>query len=792
MFFTSNSREIDVAMKNPSRLEDSSSSIQSPIKHQRAEDVLQLIVAGTGPTVGTDFFESLVRHLGGTLRVRYAFVSELCGEHRQRVRTVAWWAGTGIGDNFEYALAGTPCEKVFEQNGARYASDVQRQFPHDQWLRDNGVESYLAVPIYDPAGNAVGHLGVLHDGPMTDDLPRESILQIFAARAGAELERQRTEQALRESEEHFRNLIEGSIEGILIHKDWKPLFVNQAWADILGYESPQKVLALDSISSFFAPHEQARLLKYREARIKGEAAPTEYEYEALRKDGSTIILRNLVRVVNWQGQRAIQNTVIDVTKRHESEMALSASEERFRKLFEHSNDAVIIHTVNGRILDVNSRTCEMLGYDCNVLMSMQIPALHPQAEQEAAAKALRLVEEQESVRYESRFKRADGTEIDVEISARIIDPEEQIVQGIARDITARKRADEALRRYQWMVSASTDLMAFVDRDYTYQAVNSAYAKTFGTTIEGIVGQRVAEIMGTEVFETRIKPHLDRCLTGKHVNYQHWLHIPGRGRRFLDVHYDPFVGDEGSVSGVVADIRDITEWKDGETELRQHQDKLRILASEMSLSEERERRRIAADLHDRTVQNLALSRIKTGALRKSLSSEEGSTILTEIQALIDQTIHDTRSLVFELSPPVLYELGFEPAVEWLTEQMEARNGVTCVVLSDKRPKPLDKDLEVVLFQAVRELLANVGKHAKATRVKVELRRKENTVHVSVEDNGIGFDVNLIGGWGNELGGFGLFSVRERLFLLGGRLEISSAPGSGTKITLVAPLGSAKGK
>ena len=544
MFFTSNSREIDVAMKNPSRLEDSSSSIQSPIKHQRAEDVLQLIVAGTGPTVGTDFFESLVRHLAGALRVRYAFVSELCGEHRQRVRTVAWWEGTGIGDNFEYALAGTPCEKVFEQNGARYASDVQRQFPHDQWLRDNGVESYLAVPIYDPAGNPVGHLGVLHDGPMTDDLPRESILQIFAARAGAELERQ--------------------------------------------------------------------------------------------------------------------------------------------------------------------------------------------------------------------------------------------------------RADEALRRYQWMVSASTDLMALVDRDYTYQAVNSAYAKIFGTTTEEIIGQRVAEIIGTEVFEERIKPHLDRCLTGKHVNYQHWLRVPGRGRRFLDAHYNPFLDEHGLVSGVVADIRDITEWKDSETKLRQHQDKLRILASEMSLSEERERRRIAADLHDRTVQNLALSRIKTGALRKSLSSEEGSTILTEIQALIDQTIHDTRSLVFELSPPVLYELGFEPAVEWLTEQMEARHGVACVVLSDKWPKPLDKDLEVVLFQAVRELLANVGKHAKATRVKVELSRKENTVYVSVGDNGIGFDVNSIGGWGNELGGFGLFSVRERLLLLGGRLEISSAPGSGTKITLVAPLGSGKGK
>ncbi|MDX1488481.1 MAG: PAS domain S-box protein, partial [Acidiferrobacterales bacterium] len=778
--------------------------------------------------------------------VRFAFICELCEDNPERVRTLAWWTGTECGENFEYALRATPCGEVFVRDGAYYPRKVQQRFPEDEWLTRHGVESYLAVPLEDRDNTPIGHLGLMHDGPMINDLPREKILRILASRAAAELERTRAEKALRESEkrfrdyfkfqsigiattsldkrwievndqlcrilgysrqellekswvdltfpddraanlalfdratkgeldgysldkrfirkdgsvidinlsvrcvrsdtsqlryflavyqdiserkqaeralraseERFRNLVEGSIAGILIHRDWKPLFVNQAYARLHGYESVDEILALDSISSLIAPHERVRLQGYRDTRPDGRPAPVEYEYQAVRKDRAIVVLRNLVRMVNWQGMPALQHTVVDVTERHETEAALRASEARFRSLFEQSNDAVIIHTIDGKILDANSRACEMLGYAGRDLMSMRIPSLHPQGEQGRVAEALQLVSERESIRFESQFRRADGTEIDVEISARIIDPEERTVQGIVRDITERKRAEETMRRHEQMVSTSTDLMAFLDKTYTYRTVNSAYAKAIGKQKSEIVGHHVAEVVGKETFESRLKPHLDRCLLGEHINYQDWIHLPGQGRRFLDAHYDPFFDGNGAVSGVVADIRDITESKQVEGRLRQHEDQLRTLASEMSLAEERERRRIAADLHDGAVQNLALSRIKTGALGKLISSEEGAVLLRDIQTLIDQTIRDTRSLVFELSPPVLYELGFEPALEWLAEQAETRYAFVCDVQTDKLPKPLDKNIEVVLFQAVRELLANVGKHAGATEASIQL-------------------------------------------------------------------------
>ncbi len=134
----------------------------------------------------------------------------------------------------------------------------------------------------------------------------------------------RKDEALRESERRFRSLIEGSVQGIYIHRNFEPLFVNQAFANILGYESADMLLAsMKSIEEHHAPHELERIRAYKEARLRGEVAPVRYEYEALRKDGSTVILQNAVRVINWDGEPAIQSTVIDVTEARQLSEQLS-------------------------------------------------------------------------------------------------------------------------------------------------------------------------------------------------------------------------------------------------------------------------------------------------------------------------------------------------------------------------------------------------------------------------------------------------------------------------------------
>jgi PAS domain S-box-containing protein len=213
--------------------------------------------------------------------------------------------------------------------------------------------------------------------------------------------------------------------------------------------------------------------------------------------------------------------------------------------------------------------------------------------------------------------------------------------------------------------------------------------------------------------------------------------------------------------------------------------LRRLTSEVVLSEERERRRIATGLHDRIGQNLVLAKFRLSALREALATAQPVDTLEEIIALIDQSLQETRSLTFELSPPVLYELGLEAAIEWLLENIQ-QQGLQTRLEHDREPKPLEQSVQVILFQATRELLFNIMKHARATSVTVSIRRDQHSICISIQDDGIGFDCSKHGGKTSRGGGFGLMSIRERMTHLGGRFELESGPGQGTRASLFAPL------
>ncbi len=229
--------------------------------------------------------------------------------------------------------------------------------------------------------------------------------------------------------------------------------------------------------------------------------------------------------------------------------------------------------------------------------------------------------------------------------------------------------------------------------------------------------------------------------------------------------------------------EINERKIVEDKLRQYQKHLRSLASELSMAEERERRDIAIGLHDHIVQNLAFSKIKLCTLsEKNAACRELNSSFQEIIGLIDQTIQSTRSLTFELSPPILYELGFEPAIAWLSEHFSKQHNIAISFKDDKRSKPLDDETNVLLFRSIRELLVNTIKHAQAKTVQISLERKGQYLWVTVEDNGLGFDPVKT----DQSSGFGLFSLRERLDYHGVRFNLESTPGKGTKAAIIVPL------
>jgi signal transduction histidine kinase len=209
--------------------------------------------------------------------------------------------------------------------------------------------------------------------------------------------------------------------------------------------------------------------------------------------------------------------------------------------------------------------------------------------------------------------------------------------------------------------------------------------------------------------------------------------------------------------------------------------LRRLASEVCLAEERERRQIAEGLHDHLGQGLALIKLRLQRLRGDAAFGGHGEALSELVSLSDQAIRYTRGLTFELSPPVLYELGLGPALDWLGEEVSRKHGLK-VKVKDRCRLNLSDEIKVVYWKSARELLHNVIMHAEARKVSITLEGRDGRVSLSVTDDGCGFDVSRARRQAGER--FGLFSIEERLYQLGGRMLVESTPGKGARIILEA--------
>ena len=232
--------------------------------------------------------------------------------------------------------------------------------------------------------------------------------------------------------------------------------------------------------------------------------------------------------------------------------------------------------------------------------------------------------------------------------------------------------------------------------------------------------------------------------------------------------------------------EIAERKRAEDHVKAYQRRLRSLVARLALAEENERRRIAADLHDDVVQALALAKIKLQTYREKAHPGDAGAPLREIEELVGHAALSTRSLLFDLSPPPLYELGLEAAVEWLAEKTRAEHKLAVSFDDDGKAKPLSEEIRGILFRAVRELLHNTVKHAHARQVRVAIRREDPHIRVEVADDGTGVTPEKSHPHRDASGGFGLFHIRERLDYVGGSMEIHSGRGCGTRIILLAPL------
>jgi diguanylate cyclase (GGDEF)-like protein/PAS domain S-box-containing protein len=283
------------------------------------EERLRSIVEGTSSTTGDDFLRSLVRHLAGALSTQYALISEVVAGDPHRVRLLAFWAGDDYGELFEYDIRGTPCEHVVGRTFSYYPSDTWRLFPDDAWIQKEKIESYFAVPLFDAEDRPLGHMAVMDTSPLGQDMPAMSILKIFAARAGAEIERKFAEAALAQEKERAQVTL-ASIGDAVIRTDAEGVidYLNPVAERLTGWAAAeacgQPVLrvfnVLEEATGRPLPDPVARCL--REGQVIELAG-----YSVLtRRDGGEFAIRDSVAPIR-DGQGRITGTVLvfkDVTQ----------------------------------------------------------------------------------------------------------------------------------------------------------------------------------------------------------------------------------------------------------------------------------------------------------------------------------------------------------------------------------------------------------------------------------------------------------------------------------------------
>ena len=503
----------------------------------------------------------------------------------------------------------------------------------------------------------------------------------------------------------------------------------------------------------------------------------------------------------------------DITEHKKAEETLRKSGEKYQLLFEGTGTDNTVISVDGVYLMMNEKGAEHLGGRPEHFIGKSVYDTFPKDAADEYVKRFRHIAESGEIQtYEDLVELPVGSCWFLTNMWPVKDPDGNItsVQLISQDITEHKKAEEELLFKSTLLEAqsetSIDGILVVDSEGKSLSFNNNFGRMWNIP-QQILDTRDDEKMLQYVLDQLKNPEqfLERVkYLYAHKNEKSRDEIQFRDGRVFDRYSSPLLDSNDKYCGRVWYFRDITEHKRAEEALQKARDELEIrveqrtadlaranvqlrsLASELPLAEERMRRRIAMDVHDHVGQNLAISKIKIESLRESAASPELAEDLEEIRNLISQTIESTRSLTFELSPPVLYELGFEAAVEWLVRQTRQQYGLSADFKADGQTKPLDNNVRILLFQAVRELLVNVAKHAQAHNVTVSTRRVRNEIRVSVEDDGVGFDISKAGSHDYKTGGFGLFSIRERLGHIGGHLEIQSKPGRGTRVTLTAPI------
>jgi len=546
--------------------------VTAELERSRADDALRETALAVSGARGEAVFAELVRLLATILHVDAAFIASLDpAGPSQQLHTLAIVCDERLVPNVSYAIAGTPCETVIGQCFRAYPSGVGTAFPDDADLQALGIEAYAGHPLLGRHGTSLGTIAVVSRKPLTVPLERvESLLQIFAVRAAAEIEQLRSREALGRSEASYRTIFEAAEEAIFIH-DWdtgEVLDVNPKACETYGYSHDELCgVSLADISSGEPPYTAETALHHLQLARLGRAQP--FEWQRRNRDGSLHWDEVRLKAVEIDGRRRILAFTREITERKAALAALRAQEQKYRAIFDGTVDSMVLWNRDLRVVDVNEAFVQLTG-----LTRQQVVGRHWSERPDAddLPQILPLIEGALQGRVGEAtvdVSRADGSRFDIELRylpMRFGD--EAFALGVGRDVSQRLNQERRLRdseeQYRAIFNASADALVVRAADFRIIDVNATYERMSGWRRDEVLGIDRIVANPAEVAPA-IRALHERALAGETIALEVPLVRRDGVRYELELRGMP-IRHRGE-SHVLYMGRDVTERKRAESALR---------------------------------------------------------------------------------------------------------------------------------------------------------------------------------------------------------------------------------
>lgn len=604
---------------------------------------------------------------------------------------------------------------------------------------------------------------------------------------------ERQELALRASEEKYRRIYE-SLQDVYVETDLDGtiLEISPQVETLSGGQYRREDLLGRSAKDLYGDPER-RSVFLRTLMLLGGVRDIELTF--INRDGSAVpcSVSAMIRLDAEGKSGRIVGMVREITERKRAEESVRESEERLRAIFDAAADGILIVDVSsGKFQAGNPAICRMLGYTGEEIVRLGVLDIHPKQDLERVRGefgqvrrgANYLAEEFPVVRKDGSVFHADMHLAPIRLGGK------DCGLAVIRDISERKQAAEALRASEakFRSLAEEGLVGIsIIQDGRYIYVNPARARMLGYSPEEMLGASSVLEFVAEEDRALVRENLRRRQDGEVRRMSYTF----RGRKkdgslaYLEV-FGSRIDMDGRTA-VISTMLDITERKHAEDELHRIAAELRNAYRRLAQAQETERRALSKELHDQVGQNLSALNLNLHYIDRELSGAEHMRLkgrLDDCLAVLDETVARVRSVMGELRPPMLDDFGLFATLRWWAHETTQRSGIACILDGAEPAERLPAEMESALLRIAQEALMNAAKYSEAREIRIALAATPKQVRIEIADDGIGFDLLARCAY-DARPTWGLTTMRERADALGGRVQVLSVPGEGTRVVAEIP-------